>query len=172
MIIAIIDDDTVFRQVLGRSLSNQDCKIVDYDHPKPLLDVVIELDIILLDLQLAEDNGLKWIEPLRASYPDSQIILLTGYASIATAVDAIKLGADDYLSKPCTGRDILNHVQGKQRQDTQVAEPAVMSVNRLEWEHIQRVLNDHEGNISAAARALGMHRRTLQRKLQKRPAKN
>ena len=172
MNIAIIDDDEMFRRVLSRSLSKMNCVVFDYAHPKQLTEEQPLLEIILLDLQLEADSGLGWIEPLRKQYPEAQIILLTGYASIATAVDAIKLGADDYLSKPCTAREILDHIAGKQPHKTETNEAKVMSVNRLEWEHIQRVLNDNDGNISAAARALGMHRRTLQRKLQKRPAKN
>lgn len=172
---AIIDDDLTFRTVLGRSLVRLDCQVSDYAHPQQLLSEVNSsetLDVILLDMQLEDDTGLKWIQTLRQAYPDSQIILLTGYASIATAVEAIKLGADDYLAKPCTARDILNHIQEKPTISESDQSEKVMSVNRLEWEHIQRVLQDHDGNISAAARALGMHRRTLQRKLQKKPAKS
>ena len=171
---AIIDDDHTFRTVLGRSLTRLDCQVSDYAHPQQLLSDTSQnsLDVILLDMQLEDDTGLKWIQTLRQSYPDSQIILLTGYASIATAVESIKLGADDYLAKPCTARDILNHIQENPTPTEAEQTEKVMSVNRLEWEHIQRVLQDHDGNISAAARALGMHRRTLQRKLQKKPAKS
>ncbi len=98
--------------------------------------------------------------------------MLTGYSSISTAVEAIKLGALNYLCKPADADDILNafeQAQGNADAEISVHPP---SVNRLEWEHIQRVLNEHDGNISATARALGMHRRTLQRKLQKRPVKH
>jgi len=100
-----------------------------------------------------------------------KILMLTGYASIATAVEAIKLGATQYLPKPADAEQILTALN-KVEADTEVeVTEQPMSVNRLEWEHIQKVLKEHEGNISATARALGMHRRTLQRKLLKRPVK-
>jgi len=100
-------------------------------------------------------------------------LVLTGYASIATTVQAIKLGADNYLAKPADSAAILRALDEDAAEpdltepDAQEFQP--MSVSRLEWEHIQRVLNEHEGNVSATARALNMHRRTLQRKLAKRP---
>ncbi len=126
---------------------------------------------VILDLRMPGASGLALIEGLRAINPGVRIVMLTGYASIATAVEAIKLGAIQYLTKPTDAAQILDALH----QDGGNAEVAVaeqpLSVNRLEWEHIQKVLADCEGNISAAARALGMHRRTLQRKLDKRPAR-
>jgi two-component system response regulator RegA len=100
--------------------------------------------------------------------------MLTGYASIATAVEAIKLGADNYLAKPADTADILAALLAEgasEANSAPAADPALepMSVRRLEWEHIQKVLAEHDGNISETARQLKMHRRTLQRKLQKRP---
>ena len=99
--------------------------------------------------------------------------MLTGYASIATTVQAIKLGADNYLAKPADAAAVLRALEeDAEGMDTQpeIADGfQTMSVSRLEWEHIQRVLNEHEGNVSATARALNMHRRTLQRKLAKKP---
>jgi len=170
--VAIIDDNKTFREVLKRSLSNLNCDVTDYPHPTNLLESEFIPELILLDMQLESDTGLQWIQKLRSKFATTKIILLTAYASIATAVEAIKLGADDYLTKPCTAREILAHVEVVSTADDNFEIPEqVMSVNRLEWEHIQRVLMDHDGNISAAARALGMHRRTLQRKLQKKPAK-
>ena len=111
------------------------------------------------------------IPDLLALDPDTRIVVLTGYASLVTAVEAIKLGAVNYLAKPADAD------QGLAAFAATGGDPAVPintrppSVNRLEWEHIQRVLRDNDGNISATARQLGMHRRTLQRKLAKRPAK-
>ena len=100
-----------------------------------------------------------------------RILVLTGYASIATAVEAIKLGADNYLAKPADADEILTALLGEnspaQEDSSNIGEP--MSVRRLEWEHIQKVLKENDGNISETARQLKMHRRTLQRKLQKRP---
>jgi two-component system response regulator RegA len=99
-----------------------------------------------------------------------KILILTGYASIATAVEAIKLGADNYLAKPADTDEVLNALFASADESPRNSiDVAPMSVKRLEWEHIQKVLNENEGNISKTARELKMHRRTLQRKLQKRP---
>ena len=110
------------------------------------------------------------METLRERRPDCRIVVLTGYGAIATAVAAVKIGATDYLSKPADVEDIIRSLTAT--QDERPAPPEnPMSADRVRWEHIQRVLTEHEGNISATARALGMHRRTLQRKLQKRPVR-
>ena len=107
----------------------------------------------------------------RAAQADERILLLTGSASTATAVEAIKLGATHSLPKPAGADEILAAL-GREEGDQDVSPPETpMSVDRLEWEHIQKVLAEHDGNISATARALKMHRRTLQRKLAKRPVK-
>jgi len=179
----IIDDDVTFREILSRSLSKLDCEVANFPHPKEALPLIKNYStpednlsdsqlVILLDLKLESDSGLRWISKIKAENQNAYLLLLTGYASISTAVEAIKLGADDYLSKPITARDILNHLE-KQDSDPEIPiRQTPMSVGRLEWEHIQRVLQENEGNISASARALGMHRRTLQRKLSKKPARN
>ena len=130
----------------------------------------------IVDLKLGADDGLALIEPLRRAHPRMRIVVLTGYASIATAVKAIKLGADDYLAKPVTAGAVAAVLErGTRRERGKRGErPALepMSPRRLEWEHIQRVLAEHDGNISATARTLRMHRRTLQRKLAKRPTQS
>lgn len=135
-----------------------------------------QLQGAIVDLRLTEeDSGLALIPELRDTAPDARILMLTGYASIPTAVEAVKRGADHYLAKPAEIEAILHHLgfptESTPTPATEPSEPSNqrMSVNRLEWEHIQRVLQEHQGNISATARALGMHRRTLQRKLRKRP---
>lgn len=169
----IIDDEQTYRETLARSLTRLGHPVWHFSHPQAALPQVASQKnlVILLDLKLQLDSGLRWIESIRAANGLCRIILLTGYASISTAVEAIKLGADDYLSKPTTTREILAHLQKKDRgADTPIIGKP-MSVERLEWEHIQKVLQSNEGNISASARALGMHRRTLQRKLAKRPVK-
>jgi len=128
---------------------------------------------VVLDLSLGGTSGLALIEPLLDINPDCRIVVLTGYASIATAVDAIKLGAVQYLAKPVEVDAIVAAFDAAERPETaELPEIEPLSVDRLEWEHIQRILREHEGNISATARALKMHRRTLQRKLSKRPAKS
>lgn len=172
--IIIIDDNLTFREVLARSLSNLECQVIHFPHPKEALITIAETKspIILLDLKLEDDSGLRWIKQIREANNSSKIVLLTGYASISTAVEAIKLGADDYLPKPISAREILKHLKANTPNHDTIINDKPMSVERLEWEHIQKVLQDNEGNVSASARALGMHRRTLQRKLAKRPSKN
>lgn len=131
----------------------------------------VDIDAAVVDLRLPGESGLALIQPLRAAYPAARILLLTGYASIATAVDAIKLGADNYLPKPASVQDILAALNAPAPQPEGALDVRPLPVNRLEWEHIQKVLADHGGNVSATARALQMHRRTLQRKLMKRPVR-
>ena len=104
-------------------------------------------------------------------HPEMRVVILTGYSSIATAVEAIKRGATNYLCKPADADDVLTALLSEHADLTTLVPENPMSVDRLQWEHIQRVLAEHDGNISATARALGMHRRTLQRKLQKRPVR-
>ncbi|MDP3589243.1 MAG: helix-turn-helix domain-containing protein, partial [Methylobacter sp.] len=98
-------------------------------------------------------------------------VMLTGFASIATAVEAIKLGATHYLTKPANADEIVNALHKNEGDSSVLISENPLSVKRLEWEHLQKVLMQHDGNISAAARALNMHRRTLQRKLDKKPVK-
>jgi two-component system response regulator RegA len=123
----------------------------------------------VVDLRMPGPTGLTLIPRLKAAFPDVRIVMLTGYASIATAVEAIKLGAMQYLVKPVDAHTVeaaFHHDGG----DTAVpSSDALLSVERLEWEYIQRVLAEQHGNISATARALNMHRKTLQRKLGKHP---
>ncbi len=172
--IVIIDDNQTYREVLARSLSRLNCKVQHFSEPENAMQVIKSTSklTILLDLKLESDSGLRWIEKIRRINTQCRIILLTGYASISTAVEAIKLGADDYLAKPITAREILEHIQNKSEGAQTPINEYPMSVERLEWEHIQKVLQNNDGNISASARALGMHRRTLQRKLAKKPARN
>ena len=123
-------------------------------------------------MKLAADNGLRLIKPIRAMLPKVKIVLLTGFASVATAVQAMRLGADDYLAKPVNTQMLLTALDTEQVPnntiDTDIGSDT-MSTERVEWEHINQVLNSNGGNVSATARQLGMHRRTLQRKLQKKP---
>jgi two-component system, response regulator RegA len=128
----------------------------------------------LIDLKLAHESCLDIIAALKHALPAIDIVMLTGYSSIATAVEAVKRGALNYLCKPAGIDEIIAAFSPANNNaacdNTPCAQPP--SIERLEWEHIQKVLLDNQGNISATARALGMHRRTLQRKLQKRPVKN
>ncbi len=121
-----------------------------------------------MDLKLDNETSLHNIKDAREIYPTAKIFMITGFASIATTVEAIKQGADDYLPKPVTVDDILSLYRGDSANTKNNDKP--LSPKRLEWEHIQRVLKDNDGNISRTAAQLNMHRRTLQRKLQKKPS--
>ncbi len=171
--ILVVDDDPVFAEALAHALRRRGHEITVANDGETALALATAdaFDAAVLDLRLATDSGLRLIAPLKAAHPELRILLLTGYASIATAVEAIKLGAVHYLAKPAGAEEILAAL-GRDDGDPEVApaeEP--MSVDRLEWEHIQKVLAEHDGNLSATARALKMHRRTLQRKLAKRPVR-
>ncbi len=165
----IIDDDEFFVQTLSRSLTRQEH---DCDSAYSAKDALTKIkthsyDVILLDLKLGEDNGMDLIETICKAQPNARILMLTGYASIATAVEATKRGAYQYLPKPVTTEHILNALSEHTMTD-ESADTDPMTMDRISWEHTQRVLLENNGNISATARQLGMHRRTLQRKLQKR----
>ncbi|HTY98613.1 MAG TPA: response regulator [Rhodocyclaceae bacterium] len=172
--ILVVDDDETFNQVLTRALSRRGLAAESVFSAEAALAAVAAEPPgrVVLDLNLAGSSGLALIPRLLAANPACRIVVLTGYASIATAVDAVKLGAVQYLAKPVEVDAILAaFAAGETPSPATTFEAAPLSVERLEWEHIQRVLRDNDGNISATARALKMHRRTLQRKLAKRPVK-
>lgn len=171
----LIDDDVIFNDTLSRSIQRQGYSVSTANDGVTALSQAKNTppDYIVLDLKLGEETGLDLIEPLNQIAPNGKILVLTGYSSISTAVAAIKLGAANYLCKPVRTSEILTALVDKPTISTldSPGQDDAPSVKRLEWEHIQRVLQEQDGNISAAARILGMHRRTLQRKLQKRPVK-
>ena len=170
----IIDDDAIFNAVLVRTLERRGHPARGAADPVAALAVATEISPVrvVLDLNLNGSSGLALIPQLLAINPACRIVVLTGYASIATAVDAIKLGAVQYLAKPVEIEAILAAFESDDDRDLDMVAPdEPLSIDRLEWEHIQRVLNENDGNISATARALKMHRRTLQRKLSKRPVR-
>ncbi|MDX2422491.1 MAG: response regulator transcription factor [Amphritea sp.] len=169
----IVDDDETFSRVLSRAIKRRGYETAIAGSAEQALTMLdtFRPDLATLDLKMGGASGISLIPQLKAVNPDIRILILTGYASISTAVEAIKLGATDYLAKPADTDQILAKLKGSTPDpDVEIADKP-MSVGRLEWEHIQKVLTEHEGNISATARALGMHRRTLQRKLQKRPVR-
>jgi two-component system response regulator RegA len=176
--VLVVDDDQRFAVTLAFALARRGYVAhVAHDALTALATAEAKQpDAAVVDLKLGADDGLALIEPLRRDHPRMRIIVLTGYASIATAVKAIKLGADDYLAKPVTAGAVAAVLERdtSQRGDRAGEAPTLepMSPRRLEWEHIQRVLAEHDGNISATARTLRMHRRTLQRKLLKRPTQS
>jgi two-component system response regulator RegA len=170
----LVDDDAVLARVLARALAGRGFAVHTADGVgacTALLARGYVPDFALLDLNLAGASGLQLIEVLLRANGGCDIVVLTGYASIATAVDAIKLGARQYLAKPVEVDVIVKALLDEQNPDVDSAPEQTLSVPRLEWEHIQRVLAEHAGNVSATARALKMHRRTLQRKLAKRPVR-
>ncbi len=179
--VLLIDDDEVFARVLARALNARGfVASTAHDAAQALALCRSERpQFAVLDLKLGADNGLKLIPELKAIAPQLRILLLTGFASIATAVEAIKRGAHDYLAKPVDADAVAHALLGPQSaalensttHSTALPPNAPPPLKRLEWEHIQRVLAESDGNISAAARRLGLHRRTLQRKLAKHPVR-
>jgi two-component system response regulator RegA len=171
--ILLVEDDDTFRWVLARALSRRGYRVCEAISAEQAVEVAAAESprYAVVDLKLPGDSGLTAVTALKARLPRIRILVLTGYASVATAVEAIKLGAVHYLAKPADADQILEALH-RDEGDAEVpvkAEPP--SLARVEWEHIQRVLAEHDGNISATARTLRMHRRTLQRKLTKRPQK-
>lgn len=166
----VIDDDESFREVLGRSLTRQGFAVRTAADVAESLDICRQQDpeYILLDLNLAGQSGLNLIQPLLEIVPAARIVVLTGYASIQTAVGALKLGAAQYLPKPANVATIVKALLDDRIEIPEVPAEDRMTVQHLEWEYIQHTLGEHGGNIAATARALKMHRRTLQRKLAKK----
>ncbi|GGE65173.1 DNA-binding response regulator [Streptosporangium jomthongense] len=163
----LIDDDTAFLEVLKRSLARHGIEASGvHSHAEALATLDGgEFQKCVLDLNLAGESGLQLLPELLARQPGLEILVLTGYGSIATAVEAMRRGAVNYLCKPVSISQLMRGFEAL--ASTPELRPEPPSVEEMEWEHIQRILNEHEGNVSATARALNMHRRTLQRKLQK-----
>ena len=169
----IVDDDETFAQLLARRVkrAGYETHIAHTAEQALTLLQTHGADRAVLDLKLGADSGLALLPQLKHIAPELEVVVLTGYSSIATAVEAIKLGAINYLCKPASSEAILDAFTADAgNPDIDIASKPP-SVDRLEWEHIQKVLADNDGNISETARVLGMHRRTLQRKLQKFPVK-
>ncbi|CAM4079509.1 MULTISPECIES: response regulator transcription factor [Shewanella] len=168
----IIEDEPSFAGILARRMSKHgyECALA-HDATQALLKArQFKPSHILLDMKLADDNGLALIPPLKGAVPQAVLVLLTGYASIATAVEAMRLGADNYLTKPADTATLLKVLDDKApKAIAPEVDEAPLSPKRVEWEHLQQVLTANKGNVSATARQLGMHRRTLQRKLLKKP---
>lgn len=164
----VVDDDAPFRERLVRAMRDRgyDASGVP-DHASAIHAARVDSpELALVDLRLPGESGLAVVRDLKGLDPSTVVVVLTGYGSIATAVESIKLGAASYLTKPADADQIVAAFDGTQPGD----EAEVPSLARVEWEHIQRVLADCGGNVSQAARMLGIHRRSLQRKLSKYPA--
>ena len=173
MKLLIVEDDVDFAAALARAMSKRGVEVAvarDAAEARTVAGAFVPSHAVV-DLKLPGESGLTVVAALAARTPAPAIVVLTGYASIATAVEAVRLGARHYLAKPADADEILAALLRDQPDAALEVSPEPLSVARLEWEHIQKVLNEHGGNISATARALKMHRRTLQRKLDKRPPK-
>lgn len=165
----LVDDDRPFLQRLGRAMESRGFTVTMADSVKEGLSCVkqAEPDYAVVDMRLEDGNGLDVVEALKARNAQTRVIVLTGYGNIATAVTAVKLGAIDYLAKPADADDVLAALM--QNPDDKAAPPEnPMSADRVRWEHIQRVYELCDRNVSETARRLNMHRRTLQRILAKR----
>jgi two-component system response regulator RegA len=174
--ILVVDDDEAFRAQLGRALGRRGLDVSTAEGYADAMEKVREtaFDYAVLDLKMEGPSGLELLSDLIEIQPECAVVILTGYGSIATAVDAVKLGAVNYVQKPADADDLLAALI---RGLNEPMEPADVeydapSLARLEWEHINRVLADTGGNISEAARRLGVHRRTLQRKLNTYPPRD
>lgn len=170
----LVDDDPTFCHVLAKALEKRGYGVSLAHNAEEAVRVAQESlpDYAVLDLKMPGASGLSVIAALKTLNEDMRIVVLTGYASISTTVEAIKLGANYYLAKPADADEIVAALH-RGEGDTQAeikAQP--LSIKRLEWEHIQKVLSENQGNISLTARRLNMHRSALQRKLKKHPVKD
>lgn len=163
----IVDDDQAFCGALAAALRRRGYSVVvAYDPQQALAEAETwQPSKAVIDLRMPGGSGLSLTGALKQALPQLQIVVLTGYGSIATAVEAIKLGASHYLTKPATIEEILAGFERQAADPTVAAPENPMPLDDLEREHIEQVLADSGGNVSEAARRLGIHRRTLQRKL-------
>lgn len=170
--ILVADDDVTYRERLARSLRESGYETATAGDTESAVRMAREFSpqAAVLDLRMPGD-GLECLRRLMEEHSDIRAIILTGYGSIATAIEAVRAGAVDYLTKPADAEQILAVLHGQSPSSQLIETYHAPSLERLEWEHIQRVLQDNGGNISRAAETLGMHRRSLQRKLQKYPPK-
>ena len=171
-LILLIDDNEQYTRVLKRRFEQHtNLQVQCFTRASEALQFSANMPVsgILLDMMMQEETGLDFVEPLQARFSPVHLIVMTGYASIATTVTAMKRGATDYVAKPITFKALLAKLalSNESNTETQSPAPAPLTTAQIEWEHIQRVLADNQGNISRTAEALGMHRRSLQRKLQK-----
>ncbi len=171
--VLVVDDDGALTAALARSLARHGMHAIEAHSARAAVAAAVRHrpGYAVVDLRLPDGTGLQLVAQLLADNPDLRVIILTGHASIPSAVEAIKIGAIDYLVKPVTAEEVVAALgrEGANPDLPIAARP--MSVNRVEWEHINRVLHEHGGNVSATARALSLHRRTLQRKLSKHPVR-
>jgi two-component system, response regulator RegA len=165
----LVDDDEAFVRRLGKAMEKRGflVELAETVAAGKAAATARPPAYAVVDLRLEDGNGLDVVEVLRERRPDSRIVVLTGYGAIATAVAAVKIGATDYLSKPADATDVTNALLAR-NTDHPIPPENPMSADRVRWEHIQRVYELCDRNVSETARRLSMHRRTLQRILAKR----
>lgn len=170
--ILLVDDSAPFRERLARALAERGLTVAtaaNYDEAMTLARAHPP-QLAVVDLRMPGRSGLELVRDLRQLVADAKILVLSGFGSIATAIEAVRLGALSFLPKPADADDVLRAFQRAGGVGAEVVshEREVPTLARAEWEHIHRILAECEGNISEAARQLGIHRRSLQRKLRKR----
>jgi two-component system, response regulator RegA len=171
----LADDDETLCAVLAGALEKRGFKVIvahDYQTALAVAASGCTPEFAVVDLKLGDVSGLCLMRKLLELDARMRVVVLTGYASIATAIEAVKLGARQYLTKPTNADELVAALRGDNESQSSPIAERPLSINRLEWEYINRVLAGNNGNISATARLLGMHRRTLQRKLSKHPARH
>jgi two-component system response regulator RegA len=171
--VLIVDDDTPLRERLARAFADRGLEVLQAADHEAALQIARArpIDRAVVDLRMPGLGGLAVVEALRGLHAEMIVVVVTGYGSIATAVEAMRLGAHDYLTKPANADQILAAFDADPNAESPELAYEVPSLAKLEREHIERVLQECNGNISKAARTLGMHRRTLQYKLAKFPVK-
>lgn len=169
----IIDDDEVYCSVLSAAFKRRGFDVQSACTEEQATQKIddFEPEMAVVDLRLGRSSGLHLIKRLKQKDENTKVVMLTGYASIVTAVEAVKLGAIQYITKPANADEILAAFEQQNADSGVKVSDKPLSVKRLEWEHMQKVLLECGGNVSEAARQLNMHRRTLQRKLAKRPVR-
>jgi len=171
-LLLIVEDDAALGARLARAFEDRGFEVrveataVGVD--RAIADDTAEF--VVLDLRIGSVNGLDLIPRFKEADPATRIVVLTGYGSIATAIEAVRRGATHYLTKPADADEILAAFDAGGDTERETPPPRPMSLDRVQWEHISRVLVEYGGNVSEAARALGIHRRSLQRKLAKYPS--
>jgi two-component system response regulator RegA len=174
----LVDDDAPFRRRLARAFAERGYVVLEADTVAAALGLAREEspELAVVDLRVPDGDGLEIVRVLKRVDPNTNIVVLTGYGSIATALEAVRMGATHYLTKPADVDDLLaafsrgdESLEQHFGKEAPRAEHPAPTLARVEWEHIQRVLADCSGNVSEAARRLGIHRRSLQRKLAKHP---
>ncbi|MGA9522067.1 MAG: response regulator [Myxococcaceae bacterium] len=170
--ILVVDDDEILRNRMCRAFRERGMEVRSAANVDEALAVAQAEppELAVVDLRMPGRSGIELVRALKELDPATRIVVLTGYGSIATAVEAMRVGATNYLPKPADADDVLKALfPGSEPELALQDEPLAPSLARAEWEHINRVLSDCGGNLSEAARRLGVHRRSLQRKLQKHP---